>query len=277
MKKIPKYMDNIVDFVAEKEEKYLKTPKAKAKENMIKEALEESMTAKNPVAKDNPTKPAVSELTKAYYQTFEKSVLGQSLSPEEKKELWRDIELFCEKIVSPMMEKVMGFRMKREGDRRSSLEFPQKKKDEKGNLVLSKEEKDEIASEIEEARYYKLFLTCFYMGLLERFFHANKLSVNSFIKTIENNKTWRDLNLFSNRLAHAETVRESSRALMKNMTIRNMASWARSNKESVDKIYAKAKKEQEKRNKEFKNKGIAAKKQKQEEIAKLTPVEPGEE
>lgn len=272
MKKIPKYLDDVVDFVAEKEEKYLKTPKAEAKRRMIEEAINESMTAKNPVAKENPTKPAVSELTKAYYQTFNNSPLGQALTPEEKKELWRDIELFCEKIVSPMMEKVMGFRMKRDGTRRSSLEFSQKK-----NAQLTATEREEIANEVEGARYYKLFLTCFYMGLLERFFYANKSSVNSFIQTLESEKTWKDLNLFSNRIAHAETVRESSRALMKNMTVRNMALWARNNKESVEKFYSKAKKEQEKRNEEFKRKGIEAKKKKEEEISKLTPVEPGEE
>lgn len=62
--KLPPYVENIVNFLGEKEEKYLGNPAADAAKRIRQELIDESLTAKNPAPRDpeKKTKPEISAI-----------------------------------------------------------------------------------------------------------------------------------------------------------------------------------------------------------------------
>lgn len=198
-----------------------------------------------PVEESNPTRPTVSELTKVFRGVikdpisgkeshgFYGSTLGRNLSEKEREEVWRDIQLFIQKMVAQMMEKVMGLSLKRKDGRPGALEFAQKE-------ALTKGESKE---EIEENRYYKLFLTSYLMSLLQHFFYISPKGIKAAVNELEGGKTWRQKAQFSNREADAKATYLGMISLMARVRPLNLAVWFGEHEEEVKKIYAESEKE----------------------------------
>lgn len=196
----------------------------------------------------NPTKPTVSELTKVFRETikdpltgmkipgFNESQLGRALDKEEQDEVWRDIQLFIQKMVDQMLEKVMGLNLSREDGKPAALEFAQDPEQTKG----------ESRERIETNRYYKLFFTSYLMSLLQRFFYVSPVGVKAVFDSLEGKKLygekngWRRLAQFGNREANAMATYIGMLALMNKVSSKNLALWLDANPDHVKKIYEDA-------------------------------------
>lgn len=219
----------------------------------------------------NPTNPAVSELTSVFFDPFKKSPLGQVLTQQEQEELWRDIEVFSKKLIDKILDKQMGIRVKRgSGGEPASMEY-----DNRAGRILTPSEQ---APRVENARYHRLFLTAYYMSLLERMFFTTPRKVAQFLNASEGGKTAQELSMLSNRQAHAEFVRTGMHSLMNTVSVTNLARWASGPQgdKSYDELYARAKKLWDRKQAENADIGKQKLKENRERIRALKPEEPTE-
>lgn len=218
--------------------------------------------------KSNPSRPTVSELSKVFRSTikdpftgmsirgFDESSLGRNLSPEERDEVWRDIQLFIQKMVDQMLEKVLRLKS-------GSLQFKKVPESTRGETWES----------IEENRYYKLFLTSYLMSLLLRFFYVSEAGTKKVFEVLEGKSAsgkdgWRKLAQYGNREAHAESVYIGMLALMNKVSSANLALWLEEHPDHIAKIYEDA----EARWKKTLSARLSGNKKTKSEIAALKPT-----
>lgn len=190
-----------------------------------------------PESAKNPTNPVVSEFDKIFRNNFDRSFLGrglvQNVSKEAANDLWHDLKLFVKKIVDASLEGPFAMRLK-EGEHGDPGALQFRRFDKKGNKRFSRSEEDEIKLKIERNRYMKLFLTAYFMSLVENYFFIYYQHALTLFNQIEGGKNWKQLSLSSNREAFARSVEVGIVSLMRNVRVDTLRLWLKdSSHESV--------------------------------------------
>lgn len=245
MAKLPKYMDEIVDFIAEKEEKYLGKKKAAAREEIIREAMEDSLTAKNPQPKkkgelkpkDNPARGAEpTEARRTFMEVFLDGPCGKGLSDEQRKKTWREIELFADHLSSAYVESVFKIRDYQVKNADGSVqladtEYP------KNFSTLPEKERDAIGAKVERNQYLKLFVMNSVFGTLMQFFKMTEPQVTRALGKMERGKNYKQLANKGNRLASTLTSKMIFGKLTEKYSMSMFEVGLEVNKEGVKRIY----------------------------------------
>lgn len=270
-KKLPKYLDKTMDFIAEKEEKYLGVPKDKAKKEMIKEAIEESMTAKNPVRKKklkvkrNPPVPVPKEMSLLEKEYFKKTRLAREISEDKGATLYREFELLAQKYSDLILEGQFKLKMERtKNESPTALEFH----------VRSEREKN---IEAVRNRYYRLFLESFIITTLMKFADFTKDEIVKVVSYLEQKKTLSQLTNSGNRSAHSVYIYDIvTSKLLKNYDPERIYKESQSPNWKMRKkdIYAKYLKEAQKRYQEIGEKGAEIVKEERENLKRREPLPP---
>lgn len=206
----------------------------------------------------NPTNPTVKEIQNVFYPQFEKSPLGQAMPPEERKKLWRDIELFIQKMTDASLTYVVGLQLKQKGGKPGALEFKRKmKEDETGAVVKTKQE---VLEQVEWNRYHKLLLQSYLMAIIQRFNFIrkddpSKGGMAQILNVLEGSKTASQLAGFGNREGFARAIQAAVTAGTVNASIGGLINWIGANKLEVNKIYRKSSLEWSRKYKKLGEKG----------------------
>lgn len=253
MQKLPEYLDDIADFIAEQEEKYLGTPKEEAKKNLIKEAIEESLTAKNPAEKKNPTTQIPNEL-EIFMDTLSDSELGRRLPHDEKVNLFRRMELLANHYSELILKYVMGI-----GDK---------------CLMFEKNMNEEMKKEISKRRYYRLAIQTMIMALLLRPSRYTSKEIKEMVGFLEDNKDLSTLMNIGNRVAHATVVGGGMDVMLKRaeptkiLEFFNRPDNNQENKRKIKKVYEEKMREAEQKYRDLGVKGSTKRKLKVDEERK---------
>lgn len=261
----------------------------------------------------NPTRPAVAELTKVFKKDteipwidpktkqkkkilvagFDSSNLGKGIakgkSAEEKKkqldEVWRDIELFTQKMVDEMLTNVLDLDLKQSRDARGrvipgALEFRPSSLEKKPFLSLQ-ESAEADRERVERNRYYKLLLTSYLMSLLRKFFFLDKSAIEQIEGLLEDGKPSTQKSLYGNREAFAMSIYSGMAALTSRVNPPNLILWLKMNQDAVSELYVDADKRWKKIQAELGKQGKKAAETRRAAIAKneaeIESLDPGKE
>lgn len=270
MAKFPKYMENIVDFIAEKEEKYLGKNKDEARREIMREAMEESLTAKNPQpkkaikAQDNPARGAEpTEARRTFREAFFDGPCGRGLSEEARKKTWREIELFADSLSSAYLEavfKIHDYQTKNaDGSvKLADTEYP------KNFSSLSEKERDDIGARVERNQYLKLFVMNSVFGMLMQFFNMTEAQVTRSLRIMEKGKNYKQLANKGNRLASTRVSKIIFSELTEKYSMSMFEVALKVNKDGVKRTYDRCLADEERRLSRLGKTAAAAKKGKAE-------------
>lgn len=193
---------------------------------------------------ENPTKKPIREIAEFYfnplkksqgYDEFGASTLGKKLTEDERNKLWHEIELMVQRLVVPMLEKVMGLNLKEKGAGGAALKYPAKM-----DINL----KRKLGPEIEKRRYMKLYMSLYLTGMIMNFINMREGQVSEFMRQLEGGKDWEKLRKHSNRRAFAKAVKAGMDEMLKEVSPGYLSIWAQNNRAALKKFEAEAAAEQ---------------------------------